>query len=177
MSNRMNNFAFTCMAFVFRIRDFIKPPGQKLLEIGIRPGDHVLDYGCGSGVFSIEAAKLIGESGKVYAVDAHPAAIASVGRLASKGGLTNVAPIEADTPAAIETESIDVVILYDTFHDFSEPDAMLRELHRVMKPDAVLSFSDHHMKKDAILSGLTGGGLFEMSKKGDRTYSFRKVSR
>jgi 2-polyprenyl-3-methyl-5-hydroxy-6-metoxy-1,4-benzoquinol methylase len=113
----------------------------------------------------------------VYAVDAHPAAIASVGRLASKGGLTNVAPIEADTPAAIETESIDVVILYDTFHDFSEPDAMLRELHRVMKPDAVLSFSDHHMKKDAILSGLTGGGLFEMSKKGDRTYSFRKVSR
>ncbi len=175
MSGQMSNFAFACMAFVFKIRDRIKPPKEKLLEIGIEPGATVLDYGCGPGGFSIESAKLVGAKGKVCAVDIHPAAIESVKRRASSEGLTNIAPIEADTPAGLETASVDVVILYDIYHHFSDPDGILQELHRVMKPDAVLSFSDHHMKEDAILAGMTKGGLFELSKKGSRTYSFRKI--
>ena len=172
----MNNLGFAAMSFVFTIRDFIRPPKDKLLEIGIGPGSQVLDYGCGPGSFSIEAARLVGESGKVFAVDIHSNAIASVTRRASKEGLTNVVPVEADSPAGLDAESFDVVILYDIFHHFSDPDGMLRALHRVMKPDAVLSFSDHHMKDEAIFDGVTKGGLFELSKKGKRTYSFVKAS-
>ena len=172
----MNNLAFACMSFVFRIRDFIRPPKDKLLEIGIEPGAQVLDYGCGPGSFSIEAAKLAGDTGKVFAVDIHPSAIASVTQRASGEELTNIVPVEADSPAGLEAESFDVVILYDIFHHFSDPDGMLRDLRRVMKSDAVLSFSDHHMKEEAILAGVTKGGLFELSKKGKRTYSFVKSS-
>jgi len=43
-----------------------------------------------------------------------------------------------------------------------------------MKPDAVLSFSDHHMKEQAIMEGVTKDVLFELAKKGNRTYSFKK---
>jgi len=43
-----------------------------------------------------------------------------------------------------------------------------------MKPDAVLSFSDQHMKEQAIMEGVTKDVLFELAKKGNRTYSFKK---
>ena len=177
MDRSMSTIAFAGMSLIFKIRDFIHPPKDKLLEVGIKSGACVLDYGCGPGSFSIEAAKLVGESGKVFAADMQPSAMESVKRRASKEGLTNIVPIEANSPDALETESFDVVILYDIFHDFSDPEKMLKELHRVMKPDAIFSFSDHHMKEQAILSGVTGSGLFELSKKGKRTYNFRKVTR
>jgi 2-polyprenyl-3-methyl-5-hydroxy-6-metoxy-1,4-benzoquinol methylase len=144
------------------------------LEIGIEPGAQVLDYGCGPGAFSIEAAKLVGEDGKVCAVDMHPRAIESVKQRASNEDLANIVAIEADSPADLETGCFDVVILYDIFHHFPEPGIIMKELHRVMKPEAILSFSDHHMKEDGILSGMTKDGLFELSEKGNRTYSFRK---
>ena len=175
MDKPMHKLAFAGMTLIFRIRDFIRPPKDKLLEIGIKPGHHVLDYGCGPGSFSIEAAKLVGEAGKVFSVDIHDSAMESVKQKARAEKLANIVSIQADSPERLETESFEVVILYDIFHDFSDPDAMLREFHRVMKPDAILSFSDHHMKEEAILSAVTKGGLFDLSEKGNRTFTFRKA--
>jgi len=70
--------------------------------------------------------------------------------------------------------AIDVALLYDTFHSLKDPSGVLEELHRVLKPNGILSFSDHHMKEDEILSKVTDRGLFRVSKKGKRTYSFLK---
>jgi len=42
----------------------------KLLEsIGVKPGQVVLDFGCGSGTYAIPAARIVGGRGKVYALD------------------------------------------------------------------------------------------------------------
>jgi ubiquinone/menaquinone biosynthesis C-methylase UbiE len=70
--------------------------------------------------------------------------------------------------------SIDVVLLYDIFHDLSDPNGVLGELHRVMRPHGILSFSDHHMRENEILSKVTEGGLFKLLRKGKKTYSFAK---
>jgi len=51
---------------------------------------------------------------------------------------------------------------------------VLEELRRVLKPDGILSFSDHHMKENEIVSKVTSRGLFRLSRKGKRTYSFSK---
>ena len=64
------------------------------------------------------------------------------------------------------------MLLYDTFHDLSRPDDVLQELHRVLKSGGTLSFSDHHMKDQEILARVTKTGLFKLSKKGKKTYSF-----
>jgi len=68
----------------------------------------------------------------------------------------------------------DVVFLYDTYHDLAEPSRVLREMHRILKPAGILSFSDHHMKEGQILSEVAGTGLFSLSRRGKKTYSFLK---
>ena len=82
--------------------------------------------------------------------------------------------ILSDCKTGLPDNSIDVVLLYDIFHELSEPDRVLEELHRVLKPNGILSFSDHHMKENEIVSKVTSRGLFSLSRKGERTYSFLK---
>jgi ubiquinone/menaquinone biosynthesis C-methylase UbiE len=169
-----SNLGFRFMALGYRFRDLRLPRKTILEEVGIRPGFHVLDYGCGPGGYIAPLAELVGESGKIYALDIHPLAIRKVKDIASKRQLANVETILSDCQTGLADNSMDVVLLYDIFHDLSDPNEILKELHRVLKPDGVLSFSDHHIKGDEIVSGVTNSGLFSLSKKGQRTYSFLK---
>jgi ubiquinone/menaquinone biosynthesis C-methylase UbiE len=77
--------------------------------------------------------------------------------------------------SGLSDNSVDVVLLYDTFHDLYQPDDVLGELHRVLKSGGTLSFSDHHMKEKEILAKVTNTGMFKLSKKCKRTYSFLKI--
>jgi ubiquinone/menaquinone biosynthesis C-methylase UbiE len=175
MDKRMSNSGFKTMAFTFKVRDLFKPRRNVVKEVGIKPGFHVLDYGCGSGSYITAVAKLVGKSGKIYALDIHPLAIQMVQRIASKNQLANVETILSNCKTGLPDESVDVVLLYDTFHDLSNPDEVLEELHRILKSNGILSFSDHHMKEDEIVSRVTDKGSFRLSRKGERTYSFVKM--
>lgn len=146
---------------------------SRVKEVEIKPGFHVLDYGCGPGIYTT-AAKSVGKSGKVYALDMDPLAILTVQKVSSKKAPTNVETIPSGCKTGLLQNSIDVVLFFDTFHTLCDPNAVLEELHRVLKPNGILSFSDHHMKEEEILSGMTSRGLFRLSKKGKRTYSFLK---
>ena len=174
MDKPMNNVMFKGMCFIFMIRDFIRPRSNILMEVEIKPGDHVLDYGCGPGGYVVAVSELIGESGSIYALDINPLAIQSVKGIASNRQLTNVEAIHSDCKTGLQDDSLDVVLLYDIFHMLSDPNGVLKELHRVLKPNGILSFSDHHMKENEIISKITGDGLFGLSKKGKRTYGFLK---
>jgi ubiquinone/menaquinone biosynthesis C-methylase UbiE len=162
------------MSFGFKFRDLLLSPKNKLSEVGIKPGFHILDYGCGPGSYSIAAAQLVGNSGKVYALDIHPLGIERVRDIASKKGIKNIETICSDCATGLEGGSIDVVLLYDTFHDLMDPDGVLKELHRILKTNSILSFSDHHMKEDEILSEITKNSLFKLSRKEKRSYIFLK---
>jgi len=168
------NWDFKLMSLTYKFRDFFLPRMNILKEVGIKPGSHVLDYGCGPGSYIIPLAELVGKSGKIYALDIHPLAIQMVQNIASKRQLTNVETICSDCKTGLPDNSVDVVLLYDTFHDLSDPNGVLEELHRVLKPNRIMSFSDHHMKENEIVSKVTNKGLFRLSRKGKRAYSFSK---
>lgn len=170
-----SNLGFRIMALSFKLRDLLRPRIDILKEVGIKPGYHILDYGCGSGSYITDTARLVGGSGMVYALDVNPLAIQMVQDLASKLQLKNVSTIRSDGKTGLPDKSLDVVLLYDTFHDLIRPDDVLREIHRSLKLNGILSFSDHHMKEEEIVSKVTKGGLFRLLRKGERTYSFLKV--
>ena len=138
MEKQMSNSHFKMMTFTFKIRDLFSPRRKVLEEVGIQSGFNVLDYGCGSGSYVVPAAKLVDPSGKVYALDIHPLAIEKVKKLVSKKDLTNVETIQSDCKTGLDDNSIDVVLLYDTFHEIGDPDGVLRELHRVLKTGGIL---------------------------------------
>ena len=87
----------------------------------------------------------------------------------------NLKTIESDCHTGLPDNKVDVVLLYDTFHNLSQPDDVLRELHRVLKSNGTLSFSDHHLNEKDILANVTKTGLFKLVTKGKQTYSFSKV--
>ena len=79
MKNNKSNIAFTLMANIgLPIRNLFMPPKKLLADVDIKPGYHVLDYGCGPATFTKAIAKKIGPSGKLYALDIHPLAIKKV---------------------------------------------------------------------------------------------------
>ncbi len=174
MDKPMSNFDFQFMSVGYKIRDFFLPRSDILKEVGIKPGFHVLDYGCGPGSYIIPLAEQVGKSGKIYALDIHPLAIQKVKDIASKKQLTNVETILSDCQTGLPDNTLDVVLLYDAFHHLSDPDVVLKELHRVLKPDGILSFGDHHMKEKKIVVEVVSDRLFRLLRKGRRTYTFLK---
>lgn len=172
---RQSNLSFRLMCLGLRFRDIRLPRTEILKEVGIGTGFRVLDYGCGAGSYVPGLSRLVGPAGKVFALDIHPLAVESVQRLVSKRGLTNVETILSDCRTGLPDDSLDVILLYDIFHDLAEPEAVLKELYRLLKPDGTLSFNDHHMKHEEILSRIGGGLLFRPGGKGRMTYRFSKV--
>jgi ubiquinone/menaquinone biosynthesis C-methylase UbiE len=175
MDKPMPNLAFKMMTFLLRTRDFFLPREHVLAEVGLKPGQRVLDYGCGPGGYVAETARLVGESGRVYALDIHPLALQKVQTMVRQNNLTNVETIQSNCQTGLPDHSIDVVLLYDIFHMFSDSQAILAELHRILKPEGILSFSDHHMKEDEILTGVIRNQLFKLSQRGRKTYTFVKA--
>jgi ubiquinone/menaquinone biosynthesis C-methylase UbiE len=145
-----------------------------LKEVGIKPGFYILDYGCGAGSYTIPAAQLVGNAGKVYALDIHPLAIQLVQSIAVKRHLTNIEAILSDCATGLPANNLDVVLLYDTFHSLNDPNCVLDEIYRTLKPNGVLSLNDHHLKEAEITSKVTSKGLFKLSEKGRNTYIFTK---
>ncbi len=174
MSEIGNRIHFALMALFFVFRDLFLRPEDILGEAGIEPGSYLLDYGCGPGSFTRAASKLAGDEGRIYALDVNSLAVERIERDAAKRGRRNINTIQSDCATGLESESIDVVLLYDVFHDLHNPDSVLEELHRVLKPGGMLFFSDHHLTYDRIVFRLTGSGLFSLSERKNHTTLFVK---
>ena len=172
----MTNFTFKIMANIaMPIRNLFMHPQKIFAEIEIKPGDQVLDFGCGPGIFTIIAAKKTDSAGKVYALDIHPLAIQMVEKKAQQKKINHIKTILSDCNTSIPDNTLDLVIFFDVFHMLDNQKEVLVELHRILKPSAIMYFSDHHMKEEQILSILNKCGLFNLEKKGKKVFSFKKV--
>jgi len=158
----MPNMGFKMMSFIFKLRDRFKDPRKVLQKLGIDEGQTVLDFGCGSGSYAIPAARIVGEKGRIYALDIHPLAVKAVEHKAKKERLANITTILSDRDTGLPDESIDVILLFDTIHLITDKQALLKELCRVMKSNGLLSIWVRHMKVDDVLEIVRKDGLFRL---------------
>lgn len=172
MDTPMPDFAFRLMTLTLSLRDMFRPRLPILEDVNLKPGQRVLDFGCGPGSYSLLAAQTVGPRGKVYALDMQPLALERVSRMAQERGLTNLEVIQTNMNTGLAEESIDVILLFDVFHMFSQPKAILNELARVIKPNGVLAVNDHHLIKAEILTGITAGGHFTLVSETPHNYIF-----
>jgi ubiquinone/menaquinone biosynthesis C-methylase UbiE len=173
MNKKMSNLQFRGMSVLFYFRDRLRPRENILTEAEIERGFQVLDYGCGTGCYSVLAAQAVGDSGNICALDIHPLAIEATEKKAAENGIANIRSTLSDCATGLPDHSTDVVLLYDIFHMLGNQEEVLKELHRVLKPQGLLSFSDHHMREEKIKEDITRGGLFKLEGKGKNTYRFR----
>ena len=153
---------------------FVNP--YKLLNAaGLKPGQKVLEIGCGPGFFTIPAAKIVGEKGRVYTLDVNPIAVENVRRKIEEKGLKNVKVILADaSETGLPEESVDVAFLFGVIHALDDVDAVMREMYRVLKVKGVLSIQKPWWSEKKLLDAVTKNGLFSFKEKISRVFKFEK---
>jgi len=110
-------------------------PEAILVEIGLRHGFTFMDIGCGYGFFALPAARLVGEKGKVYGLDADAEAIKMLKRKAVKEGLKNLNLKVGEAENTILCEACaDIVFFGIVLHDFEDPARVLMNAKKMLKP-------------------------------------------
>ena len=118
---------------------------KKYKTFGISEGMTVIDYGCGPGRYTTEFAKMVGESGKVYAADIHEMALAEVQKKIGRLGLKNVETVLVrGYNCPLPPETADRICALDMFFMIKEPTKFLKELNRLTKNGGILIIDDGH---------------------------------
>lgn len=176
-THRLSSFAFRLMALGFFFRDILQPPLRILQEAGVQSGMKILDFGCGPGSFSIAAAKLAGDTGRVSAVDISPLALDHVQKKSSRLHIGNIDFFLDKSASCLETfdqDDFDMILIYDVLHDLPRPADVLARLQRCLGPEGLLSVSDHHMSETALLTLIVHSGGYQFAGQSRRTLQFRK---
>ncbi|SRR5579884_1368411 len=126
-------------------------PDGALNALNLKPGMVVADVGAGTGYMSLKMARRIGPSGKVYAEDVQAEMLAKVRENAAKAGLKNVEPVQGTfTDPKLPPGRMDLVLLVDVYHEFSEPQEMLHGIRESLKPDGRLVLLEYRKEDPKI---------------------------
>jgi ubiquinone/menaquinone biosynthesis C-methylase UbiE len=157
---------------------------QLLKDVGIKAGQVVLDFGCGSGTYTVPAARTVGDKGKVYALDKDNKILNELMQKVQSAGLNNIERMDAhgELEIGLADGSVDVVLLFDVLHSYYFPRPedrreLLDEVHRICKAEALVLVYPKHMELTAkeeiekasfLLKGEFQGTLLHDGKHGEQ---------
>jgi ubiquinone/menaquinone biosynthesis C-methylase UbiE len=144
-----------------------------LKALELKPGDVVCDMGCGNGFYTLPIAKLVGDQGRVLAVDIQPEMLHMLDLRAKDAGVKNVEPIQGTAiDPKLPAGEVDLILLVDVYHEFSYPEQMLKAMREALKPTGRLALVEfrledpnvpikleHKMTKKQIMKEFPPNGL------------------
>jgi SAM-dependent methyltransferase len=111
----------------------------------ITAGKSVADIGAGSGWFTVRAARRVGGTGLVYAIDINPEATRYIAQRGEREKLRNIKTIlSKPNDPLLPPGSVDAVLLLKTYHEVAHPVEMLRNLRPVLRPGAKVGVIDRN---------------------------------
>ena len=135
-------------------------PYKLLKTAGLKPGQKVLEVGCGPGFFTIPAAKIVGDEGVIYAVDVHPLAIKRVQKKIHREEMKNVTPILANASnTGLPDRIIDLAFLFGLRYIAGGLEDVISEIHRILKPEGLLSFEKTRGSEKELIAEVETGGF------------------
>ena len=124
-------------------------PAANLSKLGLTDGMKVVDLGAGSGFYTIEAAKRIGATGRVYAVEVQKDLLERVRSLGAAQNLRNIEVIWGNVEKIGGTKLRDAIadraVASNILFQLTKPDEFALEIKRVLKPGGkvlVIDWSD-----------------------------------
>jgi len=130
------------------LRKLIQNP-KRIMKAYVKPGDVVVDLGCGGGIFSAALAEMVGENGRVIAADLQKEMLDITRDYVTKRGLLDRVTLHqcsADN-IGLSDEKVDFVLVFYVVHEAPNRKEFFRQVSQIMKPDAhfLLIEPKHHV--------------------------------
>jgi SAM-dependent methyltransferase len=144
-----------------------------LKALDLKPGQTACDMGCGNGFYTLKLAEIVGEKGRVYAVDIQQEMLRLLESRAEKSDLKNIKPVLGSLiDPHLPEGKLDLILCVDVYHEFSHPEQMLAAMRKALKKDGRLVLVEfrkedpavpikelHKMSKTQILKELEPNGF------------------
>ncbi len=128
-------------------RDAWQKPDAVVAALELRPGLVVADIGAGTGYFESRLSATVGPSGKVIAVDVEPDMVRYLGERIAREKLANVeARLGTPTDPALASESVDRILIVDTWHHIPDRVAYVKKLFAALRPGGSVLVVDYTMQ-------------------------------
>ena len=154
-------------------RDQWQRPSDVLRALDLREGNTVADLGSGSGYFTLKLAPVVGKQGQVLAVDLRKLSLFFLWTraLLQRQHAVHVILGDEDDPR-LPTESLNAVLICNTYHEFSYPDRMLDHVFQALRPGGRIVVVDRSTEVGQTHQVALATVVDELRKKG-----FEVVSR
>jgi demethylmenaquinone methyltransferase/2-methoxy-6-polyprenyl-1,4-benzoquinol methylase len=158
-----------------RFRRFLHDPVKILHGADIRPGQVVLEVGSGTGFFTMDAARIIGDQGRLIAMDPLTTYVERLNKKVNTAGLRNVQVVRRDAlDTGLDDTSIDRALLFGVLPFPSLPlNRLLPEMHRVLKPNGNLAVWMFPIA-GWVPSSIRLSALFTFTHKRNGVYNYRR---
>jgi ubiquinone/menaquinone biosynthesis C-methylase UbiE len=154
-------------------RDREEDCATMLKALDVKPGDVVCDMGCGNGFYTLKLAKLVGDKGKVIAVDIQREMLGLLDDRAKQEKVTNIDTVLGTVvDPKLPKKAVDLVLLVDVYHEFSHPEQMLAAIRKSLKPTGRVALVEfraedpnvpikplHKMSKEQIMKEFPPNGF------------------
>ena len=132
-------------------REKEEDPAKLLKALEIQPGMTVADIGAGSGYHCFRMSPLVGDKGKILAVDIQPEMLAIIKARAKKENVTNIDLVEGtETDPKLPAGKVDLIILVDVYHEFSQPYEMTEKMIAALKPGGRIAFVEFRLEDPKV---------------------------
>jgi SAM-dependent methyltransferase len=126
-------------------------PEKALDALGNLTGATVADVGAGSGYFTVRLSKRVGPSGRVFANDLQPEMLKMLGARLARERIANVTLVQGSiVDPKLPPASIDLVLMVDVYHEFAEPQKMLRAIRAALKSDGRLVLLEYRKEDPEV---------------------------
>ena len=158
-------------------------PKNNIKQFGLSEGMLVADFGSGSGHYTIEASRIVGEHGRIYAIDIQQALIRKVKNLAAAEHMDNIdvlwGDIEQIGGTKLGDESVDAVIIANDLFQVEKRNNVIAEARRILKSKGKVLIVDwldsfdgigprpENIVKESVARELFSGNGFEFVERFD----------
>ena len=126
-----------------RMRDRDLQPERIMDVIGLRPGMTVGEAGASYGYFTFKMSRRVGPTGRVYANDIDPGALASIRKRAVSEKAANITTVIGEVAdPRFPGNDLDLIVVFDCLFEFSEQAAWMKNARRYLKPGGRLVIVD-----------------------------------
>ncbi len=160
MRSHGSRVSFRMIRFIHEtLYGWFRDPSKALTAAGLEAGQRVLEVGCGPGFFTLPAAKMVGASGRVVAVDVNPHAVEHVRAKVAAAGVTNVDVLLQDaSDRSLAADPFDLVFVFGLPRAAGGFEALWQAMRRALKPGGILAVEGRSQPTPGMFEPAGGDG-------------------